>query len=372
MKIGLVTIYQVPNYGSVLQTYATQEVLKKLGHECVVINYKYPNEWHYQHGFTKRKKSVRGFLGILLGLTPYYRRLKHLDSFRKKYLNLTKEYASHQEVVKENFDEYDLFVVGSDQVWNTKFLKGDPFFLLFFLRKDVRRISIASSFAQKVLDKSFEDLFKAELAKFDALSVRERNGVGIIKNQLRINKDVEQVLDPTLLLSKDDWLRVIPRSKFKPRKKYILWYVLSYAFQPKPYIIQVAQYYKKMLGDCDIIGLEGYCKDMDDESVQMINKEDASISEFIDLFANAELVITSSFHGTAFAVNFGKPLISVVPDNNGDDRQTSLLRDLNLVDCVASIGRNFKELNPFYDICEEQCVLGSIRAFSLSWIKKNI
>lgn len=371
-KIGLVTIYQVPNYGSVLQAFATKEVLKGLGHNCAVINYKYPNEWHYQHGFTKRKKSVKDSLGMLLGLTPYYRRLKHLASFRKKYLNLTKKYASHQEIIKENFEEYDLFVVGSDQVWNTRFLKGDPFFLLFFLREGIRRISIASSFAQKTLDKDFEHLFRTQLIKFDALSVRERNGLEIIKNQLRINKNVALVLDPTLLLSKEDWLRAIPRSKFKPRKKYILWYVLSYAFQPKPYIIQVAQYFKGMLGDCDIIALEGYCKDLDNTTFQMINKEDASLSEYIDLFANAELVITSSFHGTAFAINFGKPLISVVPDNDGDDRQTSLLRNLNLTGCVANIGGKIEELNPYYDIREEQCRLGSIRSASLHWINENI
>lgn len=372
MKIGLITIFQVPNYGSVLQAFATQKILEKCGAECKIINYKYPNEWHFKHGFARPRKTIKEKLGFLLGLTPYYRRLKELDNFRKKYLNLTNIYNTHRDLINEKFKDFDLFVVGSDQVWNTKFLKGDPFFLLFFLNKNIRRISIASSFAQKTLDCNFETLFKTELSNFDAISVREKNGIKIIEEQLGINKNVKLILDPTLLLSKNDWFKFIQRSKYKPKKKYILWYVLSYAFQPKPYILEVAKYYKEILGDVDIIALEGYCQDLDNENFQMINKEDSSLPEFIDLFANAELIITSSFHGTAFAVNFGKPLISVVPNNKEDDRQTSLLEALSLWGSIATINKDLSTLNPYYDIVEEQVKLNSIRTDSITWIKNHL
>lgn len=89
------------------------------------------------------------------------------------------------------------------------------------------------------------------------------------------------------------------------------------------------------------------------------------------MFQNAALVITSSFHGTAFAVNFGRPLISIVP-SNGDDRQTTLLRDLNLLSCIVPVGKPLNEINPYYDVKVEQNLLDKKRMESLKWICKNV
>lgn len=100
--------------------------------------------------------------------------------------------------------------------------------------------------------------------------------------------------------------------------------MLTYAFEPRPYIFDVLKYLKEQ-EDYDIIVLEGYTPITKACGLNMINKTDSSISEFIDLFANADVVVTSSFHGTAFAVNFGIPVISIVPGDKGDDRQSSLL-----------------------------------------------
>lgn len=372
MKAAIATIYQVPNYGSVLQAFATQEIIRSLIGECYIINYKYPNEWHYRQGLRKDKLNLKKIIGRIIGLTPYYRRLKKLDTFRSNNLCLTRLYESFDELNADGFKDYNLLIAGSDQIWNTKYQKGDPFFTLSFAADGIRRISIASSFAQKSLDKKFEQHYKAELSKFAALSVRETNGIGIINAQLGIEKNVAHLLDPTLLLSKKEWMNVIHRSKFKKKRKYILWYVLSYAFKPKPYICDVAKWFREKFGECDVIALEGYCKDLDSENFKMRNMEDSSISQFIDLFANADLVITSSFHGTAFATNFGKPLISVVPDNDGDDRQVSLLNSLGLQGCIARIGAPIENIMPYYDaeITEKQ--LNVIRENNIAWIRNNI
>ena len=365
-KIGLVTIYQVPNYGSVLQCYATQKVLTALGHDCRIIRYKFPNEWHYNNGL-KRSSSVKK---IIRKFFPS-KKTWVLNDFRKKHYDFTPKYDSLKELCRENWDDYDYFVVGSDQVWNTRFTCGDKFFLLSFAPDEKKRFAVASSFASKHLPERFHVTFKAELTKFAAISIRENNGIKIIKDELSINKPIKVILDPTLLLSKDEWLSINNGFKTIPRRPYILFYMWTYAFEPRPYIYELTRYFQEKLR-CDVIALEGYEENHYTQLIRMQNKTSASIEEFIDLFFNAELVITSSFHGTAFSLNFGKPFISIVPNNTEDDRQTSLIKEFGLNSCIAKIGQDISSINPFYDVTNEQTKLEELRVSSLAWIKENI
>lgn len=368
-KIGLTTIYSVPNYGSVLQAYATQEVLKKLGFDCHIINYKYPNLWHYSVGFQKPK--IKSIFMQFLGIRSIHRKQKKLQTFKNRYFNLTKEYCTLDDLRKENWNEYDLVATGSDQIWNSRFLKGDSAFMLSYLPDNIKRISIASSFASKSLPSQYIDKYKKYLSKFDALSVREQNGICIINNELSIKKDVKIILDPTLLLSKEEWLNLIPRSKFRKEDKYILFYMWDYAFDPKPYIFKILAYLVEKY-KYKVIALEGYKKKKEACGVDMIDKTDASVNEFIDLFANADMVITSSFHGTAFALNFGKPLISIIPNDKGDDRQSTLLTNLGITQCIIPINTELQQINPNYDTIQEQNILEQLRLDSTNWIKNNI
>lgn len=367
------TIYHVPNYGSVLQAYATQELLEKLGHTCKIIKYKYPNEYHYSMGHPKLtlKSRIRLAIYYLLGKSAYARKRKRLDSFRNKYLNFTKEYSHLTKLKNENWDTYDLFIVGSDQVWKPKYNYGDTAFLLSFAPDNKKRISIASSFASNTIPKNMRERYKKHLAKFYATSVREKNGINIINKELELNKDVSVILDPTLLLSKEDWLKTIPRSKFKKKKKYILLYMLTYAFEPRPYIFEVLKHLQTQ-GDYDIIALEGYTPAEKAEGIVMTDKSDAPVNEFIDLFANADIVVTSSFHGTAFAVNFGIPLVSIIPTDKGDDRQSTLLENLGLDQCITPIGKDIQKINPRYDIELKNKRLNNARKESIKWIAGNI
>lgn len=369
MKIGLVTIYTVPNFGSVLQAFATQKLLEKLGHECKIINYVYPNEWHYQHGFNR--PSVLRSLLRSLGLKAQHRKKKILDDFIKRYFNLTPLYESLDALRKEEWDDYDIFIAGSDQIWNAKYLKGDSFFMLSFVPDGKKCISLASSFALKELPAEYVAKYQKKLSKFNAFSVRERNGIDIIQKQLEISKDVFVCLDPTLLLSKEEWLRIVPRSGFKKKRPYILFYMWTYAFEPRPYIFEVLKYFQQQM-NCDIIALEGFTKRKYALGVQMSEASDSSISEFIDLFSNADLVITSSFHGTAFALNFGIPLISIVPDNDGDDRQSCLLNSVGAENCIVKVGENISNIEPQYDITDVNNKLLYLRTKSVNWISSQL
>ena len=368
-RVGLITIYHVPNYGSVLQTYATQVLLEKLGMECHIINYKYPNEWHFAQG--RLRPTIKSIIGHLFGLKPSHRKANKLVDFKKTHFNFTKLYKSLDELKKADWSGYDMFAVGSDQVWKAHFTLGDSAFLLSFIPDDKYRISIASSFASKSVPDKFIEKYKKYLGKFNAISVREHNGIDIVKNDLQLSCTPEVILDPTLLLSKEQWMEIVPRSNFNKKKKYILLYMLTYAFEPRPHIFEVIKHLQSQ-DDYEVIALEGYTPKEQAMGIEMIDKTDSSIPEFIDLFANADVVVTSSFHGTAFAVNFGIPLVSIVPEGNNDDRQSSLLRSVGLDCCIANSSVAINEIGYNYDKKAALEKLEALRNNSINWIKKNI
>ena len=368
-KIGLITIYHVPNYGSVLQAYATQVLLEKLGHECHIINYKYPNEYHYSLG--RQRQSIKSKIGRFFGLNASHRKANKLESFKKAHFNFTALHSNLNELKNACWNDYDIFVVGTDQVWKSKYTLGDTAFLLSFTPDNKKRISIASSFATDSIPDKYRERYRKYLSRFSAISVREQNGIEIIEKELSINCSPKVVLDPTLLISKEEWLKTIPRSNFRKKKKYILLYMLTYAFEPRPYIFEVLKHLQKQ-DDYDIIALEGYTSANNAGGLNMIDKSDASIPEFIDLFANADVVVTSSFHGTAFAVNFGIPLVSIVPGDKGDDRQSSLLRNIGLEQCITPIGTEIQRIAHSYNMETAKKMLEESRNSSVEWIVNNI
>lgn len=369
MKLGLVTIYNVPNFGSVLQAYATQCVLEQMGHECWIIKYKYPNKRQITHRPTLKTRLYA--ITSKLGLVSQQRKSNKLQTFRKHKYNFTRMYNSYEELLAENWDSYDGFVVGSDQVWNARFTKGEPAFTLSFVPSEKKCFSLASSFASNELPVEYVASFKVSLQTFDALSVRENEGVNIIRNQLGIDLDVKVCMDPTLLLDKQQWLHLSKIQKKEPKEPYILYYMWAYAFEPRPYINEVVEYFKTKIGINKVIALEGAPKTIINGTKYM-NKEDSTIAEFLELFSNASLVITSSFHGTAFAINMNVPLISVVPDKGKDNRQSNLLKLVGADCCIVRIGQKLDTINPYYDAKSVSCRLDTIRQDCLCWIKSNI
>lgn len=368
-KIGIITIYSVPNFGSVLQAFASQVILEKLGYDPYIIKYKFPNEFHgNKESFKEKIKKVI----YRIGITKNHRKVKNLDRFKNTKFKFTKSYESIEDLKNEDWTNYRALIVGSDQVWNSRFVFGDKAFMLSFAPDKIKKISLASSFAQKKIQDNYLEKYKKYLSRFSALSVREENGINIINKQLAINKNVIVCLDPTLLIDKDDWLNIIPRSHFKKKKPYILLYMWAYAFEPRPYIFDVLLYFQKKL-DYDIIALEGfdYTKGIRNK-LKIIDATDSTISDFIDYFNQADLVVTSSFHGTAFSLNFSRPLISIVPNNSGDDRQSAILRKLGAENCIINIGEDIETINPYYDTKKVSYNLRIIRENNINWITKNL
>ena len=186
----------------------------------------------------------------------------------------------------------------------------------------------------------------------------------------KLGYDAKLVLDPTLLLSTEQW-NVLRTSQKCINEKYILLYMLTYAFEPRPLIFQVLEHYQKELG-CKIIALDGYEDCIGKTPLKIEDATDSSIPDFLNLFANASLVVTSSFHGTAFALNYGRPLVSITPAS-GDDRQGCLLKQLGLEQCrLRASGGGMKLLNPFYDVDKTYTLLNELRMISYKVIKNSI
>ena len=323
-------MHRVINYGSVLQAYATQCVIEQMGYDCEIIDYKYPNKFQFERGEPYFPPSLKSKIAKTLWLNKRWRKINRYESFYKRYLHLSRFYED-QDKIRKNPPVYDIYLTGSDQVWNPRFTKGDTIFLLDFV-KGKKKISYASSFACSELGKSYSDKFKSLLQEYSNISVREDGGKKLIKELLNI--DVPVVLDPTLLLSADDWSGLLGKEhnhKYKNRK-YILVYMLNYAFDPTSIIYNVIQ---KLQDDTsfEIISIGNLGKKL--ANCKII--DEASPLEFVQLFKYATCVVTSSFHGTAFAVNFGKPLFSIASvDTNKDDRQASLLELFELSNCIVT------------------------------------
>lgn len=369
-KVALMTIFQVPNYGSVLQTFATQALLSKLGYDCTIINYRYPNEWHYNNGFIK-SPFWRNLIKKIANLTGIYRQVleNKLGVFRRTRLNLSKSYHNLDSLRQADWEKYSAIISGSDQLWNPIYLKGDSAFMLSFT-DTVPKISIASSFAVKDIPPHLIEKYRRYLSRFSAISVREQNGADIITKTLSLQTAPKVILDPTLLLSREEWINALNISQKPPKDRYILMYILSYAFNPYPDAIEIAKRLKDRYNCTRIITFSN----SNSPEVTELGAESqygCSIEEFLYYIRHAEVVLTSSFHGTAYAANFGRPLISLTP-SNGDDRQITLLKSLAIEKCSVTVGSKNPPLNPEYDIIREQTQLGEIRRKDIRWIEDNL
>lgn len=370
-KAGLITIFNLPNYGSVLQAYATQQIIEECGYHCTVVYYdNMYSDWHNSH--TKSRPSWKYRLVGFLGLTNNHRKYRNLQRFYKKHLHLTKRYLNERSLKANNWQDYDIFISGSDQIWNPRFSFGDPVFMLSFVPQTLKRVAISSSFSCNKLDNRYLPIYKKYITRYSAVSVREDNGLAILRDQIGFKGDIAVTLDPTLLVAPTVWEK-IDSHKYKSKKgRYILVYMLDYAFNPRPCIYDVISHYEQQLG-INAVCLEGNIDKATKKILRINDKTDSSVGDFISLFRNAALVVTSSFHGTAFALNFGVPLVSIVPSNNfGDDRQTTILRKLSLEGCMCRYSSDISSLQPFYDKPKEQEELSILRSKSLSWINEHL
>lgn len=365
-KIGIITMHRINNYGSVLQAFALQYIIEKMGFDVQLIDYNYPNIFQYTRGVALPKNDWKAkVIKSMSWLHPYNRYDYKFQDFRNRYFKLSPYYKDF-DVIHQKAISYDLYITGSDQVWNPKFTKGDTTFLLDFAEKNANKISYASSFSCTQLGKEYEATYSELLAQYQAISVREWGGVELVKRLT--GQQAVITVDPTLLLDDNAWKTVVSK-RCRYSKNYILLYVLSYSFNPIPYIYDLALYLSKEL-DLRIVVLGKHPYLSKYKNVESIL--DAGPLEFLQLIENAVCVVTSSFHGTAFSVNYKKPVYAVVNNKNDDDRISSFLSDVSLDKSIISVGTPLETIP--LDMHSESSwnILNQKREYSLSYLENAI
>ena len=368
--IGIITIHKIHNYGSVLQAYALQHVCEEMGFKVEIIDYNFPNEFHAEnkyiaHGDTQ--PSEPKWIKMLFA-KALVRQHKGIDGFVKNLLNLSAKFYSSPDELKMCAPTYDVYITGSDQLWNPRYCNGDPAFMLHFAPDDALKISYAASIGANAIPEDLNSRYKELLSRYAHVSVRENSGRQVVRDI--IGEDAEVVLDPTLLLTREEWNRIAaPERQIK--KKYILCYYLNYTFNSFPYVDQLADYMQKQTG-YEIVRVSRPPHKLFMPHTHY--RVGATPEEFLALVRDSDMVLTTSFHGTAFAVNYGKPVFTIVKDRTASDsRQVSLMENLGLEKQILSISDTFPTQERFsYDVKEEQRRLQALRQQSLDYLKKAL
>lgn len=332
MKIGILTFGNGYNYGAILQCYALQKYLKNNDFDVEVINFKKEKKYG---------KSKYNFLAPAYMARKIYalEHRKQIKEKRKKFDDFFYDCIAHypqnfisEDDISEYANKYDIILFGSDQIWNLSekiYDRSRIFFGEFCF--DGKKISYAASFGDSIeIAKKNKEYIKKMLSKFKNISVREKSGYEFL-NENGINNTF--VVDPTLLLNKNDWNLLCEASKFKkiPQK-----YILYYSVNCRRFSWEVAKKISKITG-LKVINLEEHPKII---KANFINDYVEGPKEFLDLVKNAEYVVTNSFHGTIFSLIFQKKLVPVFDVKNGEiikeERKYSLLEMAGLLNLVTT------------------------------------
>lgn len=363
VKVAVITRHAVSNYGSILQTYATQQVIEMLGYDCEIIDYIRDDEIYTKHAKTMLKKTpkwnssfLKRSIYVALRQPEISAAGKLFEKTRNKYLNLTKRYTNYEQLVEDTPDA-DVYMTGSDQVWR-KVGVGvyDETYCLAFTEK--KKIAYAASFGHLEFSKEVEDYYKEKLLKYSHIAMREDSGMEVLQNW---GIGCSQVLDPTLLLGQTFWDDLVKPVK---HSKYILIYQLHNNKKLEEVARIIAKHRK-----LKIIRVSAMFHQITRCGKFVWRPE---MEEFLGYIKNAEYMITDSFHGTAFAINFNVNFIEILPNDNTGNRNLSILSLTGLTDRIYKDENDLSRLELPIDYKRVNEVIEKKRQESLSILSKMI
>ena len=368
MKIDVITRHSVPNYGSLLQSYATQKAIEKLGHESEIINYTRYEE-RYENLANTLIKGKKWEKNIILRCiykviqTPNYtRQYKKFAEYRKNFLKETcNEYGNIDEL-KNNLPLADIYCSGSDQIWGKiGSSEYDEAYFLEFAR-DKKCISYASSFGKTELNNSLINKLRNMLSKYSSILVREDSAKELLKDQKFEN--VEQVLDPTLLLDKEEWSKLANKSCKKLPKNYVLVYQLH---DNKKFDKYAKKFAKEKRMKLLRVSPSIFHITRSGKLVYLPNQYD-----FLNLFKNANYVLTDSFHATVFSIIFNRNFIDILPENNTGTRIESILRLFKINNKILNSFEDFNSIDYEIEWNSVNKIMKSEREKSVELLKEAI
>lgn len=314
MKVGIVTFQETNNYGANLQNYALQQAIKQLGSEPETIDYR-SRYIGRPYGLAHLKnKGLGTYLFGVVGYMVYALRTSKTKQFRR---NIAYSPKVKREGLAAMNDRYDVFLTGSDQVFNHKLTGLDGTYMLDFVHDKTRCHSYAASLGLAELDPSVQEQYRAWLGEFKTLTVREQTAVGVLEDVL--GRDVSVVSDPCFLLERSDWEKVV----CKPKQKQP--YVFVYELAMSKDVVSLAQRIAKEKG-LKIVFAPFPMGKMANGSWQL----GAGPGEILGFIRDAEYVVTDSFHGTLFSILFNKRFYTRIADKKIGSRVSDLLAKCGL------------------------------------------
>lgn len=365
MKIAILTLPLHTNYGGILQCYALQTVLERMGHEIQVLTRpQYGRSYYIIYPLAVCKRLLKRFvLGkkVAIFKAPHQIIRQHTDRFIYQYIHQytqrkwTAQIASH----------FDAIVVGSDQVWRPIYYQPiEEAFLSFLGDADIKRVAYAASFGVdhcEYIEKQRKNC-SSLLKKFNAVSVRESSGIQLCQEYF--DTKAVLVLDPTLLLSVDDYRTLIKKGKTQPSKGNMLVYLLDRTKEKEDFVERIAQ----------AKGLTPFwmSSDIDDETLPLEQRIKMPVEQWLRSFDDADFVLTDSFHGCVFSIIFRKQFLAIGNKERGLNRFQSLLTLFSLQDRLILSPDEYKNDLSSIDYDQVQAQLLFLQAQSLSFLKTNL
>lgn len=366
-KIGIVTLPLRLNYGCILQAYALQTVLINLRNDVSVIQPKYRGV-EIPHSLITPlvycKRAVLKFLG--LSDIPVYAERQLNEQWAVISAN-TRQFVEQYIHIKEidSFGQldpldFDVLVVGSDQVWRPAYSNFYQCFLHFAKNWEVKRIAYAASFGtdEKEYSRDQQDFCKSLIQKFDAISVREDSGITLCYDYFGVQ--AQQVLDPTLLLNKEDYIRLVKERKCGHSEGNLFVYFLDPSKEKNEIAGKIAK--EKHLTPFSVKAKSDY------KYAPLEDRIQPPVEQWIRGFMDAEFVVTDSFHGCVFSILFNKSFVAVGNTERGMARFTSLFRLFGLEDRLIHVDAVEKKHMNSIDWNRINALLTGLREASIKFL----
>lgn len=359
-KVGIITFHNVPNYGAFLQAYALQTKLSNLDYDNVIINYINPDitNRYMPIDITNFLTLVKSFVKIFIKpqrVIRYYIFQEQIS----KYMVLTDKIKLKNDVINE-FKKFDVLITGSDQVWNSDITNGlSDIYTLNINDRNIKKISYAASVGNKISENQGY-LFEKKLLNLNHISVREKTTKQELKKIIK-DKDIFEVIDPTLLLRRAEWDSIISNIN---RNNFDNKYIFIYELTPNDEFEKIVNTIQSKTG------LPIYCLSTNRKAYKNCKYKDLSTPfEFVNYIKNAEYIVTTSFHATVFSIIFNKKFW-VVPHKTTGSRVTDLLKKLDISNRAVNSLEDFKKLDFDEDIDYKNAnkILEKEREKSINWL----
>lgn len=355
MRIGTLTFHRAQNFGAMLQAYALQTAFTNLGTDCKIIDYRCEKIENSYRNFMVNSKGLFGIASGIYHFPTRCIRTKRFRSFENEFLKKTHEVYDKNTIVNANND-FDVFVTGSDQVWNDKLTGSDNTYFLDFVDNKKVKCSYAASLGNGELSEKNKEL----LMSFSAISAREKDIADDLSCQL--NKEVNLVSDPVFLLKKQDWEGLIEHIKI-PKTPYIFLYEL-HEKNTRRFALEL----QRKTG-CELVMFPNDLRG----GIKAKKKYAPSVQEFLAYIHNAEYVVTDSFHATAFSIIFNKKLYSVLKRGalrGLNSRIISVMNNCDLSDRIVDEKYDISSITDEIDYDAVNAKIEDLRRSSIDYLKK--